>query len=645
MLRPRRDTQAPLRYRSTSPLRLLHNNKQLKRRRIDPKNVNRNDVDQALAVIAPASECTAELPTFISTELPQFEANYVENRAGQPQHSNLSELGFFKLFFSGLVIDILSKETNSYAEYQLQKPPLCLRENCHWIPTTSSEIRVYLGIHLYFGLYPLTVRNDCWRIHKLGQFMGYGRFKRIHRFFSLNDENAAPSPPNAPWFHRIQRISDLIRTACRDVYIPSSHIAIDEAMVAFKGRSKDTIKLKGKPIDTGYKIWCIGDHGYIWSWLFHSKSEGVETLERGQKTDWPRLRSAGQKHTESASLAPTFALVLRLAEQLPKQFKFCIYLDNLFLNLPVAQCLLSMGIYCMGTTRKKAAEFPLHLQSYFDNNNELLWDSTIAEVVDDNTLCFIWQDNKAVGAISTAHSLHRVEDKVQRTRKCPKINSENQRILRPVFDGQPFKELFIPKAIDDYNHHMKGVDQADQLRANFTCHRKQNYRTWVPLFYFLVDIACVNAYLLWKWSSTANSANAAQTHNGHRDFMKALCTQLLHSGNPIEEEQQEEHFDNNYEKEQSQSLPSMILNRHHKHIQQKLRGRCEWGKLHPLGCPRKRSSKRKFGTDITESAVNGASEAILGGSFTHYKCSKCQIWLCIKGDCWQQYHRSIKANS
>ena len=66
----------------------------------------------------------------------------------------------------------------------------------------------------------------------------------------------------------------------------------------------------------------------------------------------------------------------------------------------------------MGTTRKKADGFPSHLQSYFESNNKLLWDSTVAEVIDDNALCFIWQDNKAVGAISTAHSLYRSEDKI-----------------------------------------------------------------------------------------------------------------------------------------------------------------------------------------------------------------------------------------
>jgi hypothetical protein len=70
MQRPSRITQIPLRYRESSPLRLLHNNKRLKRCSIDPKNVDRNNVDQALAVIAPASECLDKPPILILTELP-----------------------------------------------------------------------------------------------------------------------------------------------------------------------------------------------------------------------------------------------------------------------------------------------------------------------------------------------------------------------------------------------------------------------------------------------------------------------------------------------------------------------------------------------------------------------------------------------
>ena len=79
MLRPRRDRTIPLRYRTSSPPSSQQANNQRKRRRIDPDEVDRNDVDQALAVIAAAPECTEEPPTFIPTELPHLNANYVEN--------------------------------------------------------------------------------------------------------------------------------------------------------------------------------------------------------------------------------------------------------------------------------------------------------------------------------------------------------------------------------------------------------------------------------------------------------------------------------------------------------------------------------------------------------------------------------------
>jgi hypothetical protein len=119
MIRPRRDTQIPLRYKQDSPLRSLRTNNPSKRRKIDPTTIDRNNVDLALAVVAPAPENSDKPPTLIATELPHFKANYVPNRRGEFQHTNLSEIGFFKLFFSDLVVEILSEETNIYAEFQL----------------------------------------------------------------------------------------------------------------------------------------------------------------------------------------------------------------------------------------------------------------------------------------------------------------------------------------------------------------------------------------------------------------------------------------------------------------------------------------------------------------------------------------------
>jgi hypothetical protein len=127
--------------------------------------------------------------------------------------------------------------------------------------------------------------------------------------------------------------------------------------------------------------------------------------------------------------------------------------------------------------------------------------------------------------------------------------------------------------------------------------------------------------------------------------MTALCQQLMDFGLKSKETEETKETKEIRKTEDSSSIPVRVLNRHHKHIQQKSCGRYEWGKLHPPGCPRKGlPKKRKFGTDITSATLNGVSEAILGGSRGYYKCSKCQVWLCIEGTCWQRYHHSIGVN-
>ena len=70
--------------------------------------------------------------------------------------------------------------------------------------------------------------------------------------------------------------------------------------------------------------------------------------------------------------------------------------------------------------------------------------------------------------------------------------------------------------IDVYNYYMKDVDQTNQLRTTFMCHHKQNYQTWWPLFFFLINVVHTNVYLLWKWS------NNVQNNDSHKDFISAL---------------------------------------------------------------------------------------------------------------------------
>jgi hypothetical protein len=69
---------------------------------------------------------------------------------------------------------------------------------------------------------------------------------------------------------------------------------------------------------------------------------------------------------------------------------------------------------------------------------------------------------------------HRIETEIVRNRKRPRSTATNSKIAQKSFKGSYRKELAIPLFIDDYNHYMRGVDQANQLRAAFTTNFVRN---------------------------------------------------------------------------------------------------------------------------------------------------------------------------
>ena len=103
--------------------------------------------------------------------------------------------------------------------------------------------------------------------------------------------------------------------------------------------------------------------------------------------------------------------------------------------------------------------------------------------------------------------------------------------------------------------------------------------------------------------------------------MSALYDQLLHSNDLKEEEKEKK----KKEEKQSHFQSTTVFQRYHIHIQVKQRSRCKWERRHSLGYTYKRSNKRKFETDVTELVINDVNKPILGGSLSHYRCSKCQI--------------------
>src|SRR5438034_11118494 len=119
-------------------------------------------------------------------------------------------------------------------------------------------------------------------------------------------------------------------------------------MIPYLGHTRHAIKAPHKPIKQGYKIWALGDLGYIFNWLWYSKARGTEGL--------------GSKSHQN-TMADTQALVISLAKSLsdPAQ-DYTLYLDNLFTNSTLAKALRQLDIGVIGTTQVKALGLPLTIR-------------------------------------------------------------------------------------------------------------------------------------------------------------------------------------------------------------------------------------------------------------------------------------------
>ena len=247
-----------------------------------------------------------------------------------------------------------------------------------WTPLSRGELLYWLGLLFYMANHIEVRRHDYWRdsTSLLTRWMGRNRWEQIHRFLTFNIQSVIDTPPEAPWFWKIEPIYSLVRGNCRAAIIPSSWLSIDECIVPYKGRSSHLVRLPGKPIPEGYKIWALGSYGgYILDWLIHSPMDGPKECLHKRKRLYHLpipLMPVG--------ISETFQVPVRLFERLHYLFphrKWVGFLDNLFLNIDVAHILMNLNVGVMGTTRKSSVGFPKQLQDIKDLNRTLLYGDTL----------------------------------------------------------------------------------------------------------------------------------------------------------------------------------------------------------------------------------------------------------------------------
>jgi Transposase IS4 len=513
----------------------------------------RNKPETALRPVA--VEPLPELDNGPLPELPEYIPSLeLRSLPSESIATGLSELETFKQQYTQEVVDIIVNATNSYADNARET----MDEFGHarpWEPVNSTDIWRYIGCLIYMGLHIEKRREEYWAdSHRLNGSLSLIRFEQIHRYFTLRDQSVDPRQEDESFAWPVDRVAAIIRRNFRTNWVPSSHTSIDVP----------------------------------------------QKVSQGPKT---------------VNLKPTFALVIGLATRLRKEHPnriFCLFLDNLFLNINISQALLALNICCIGTTQKNAIGFPKWFIRLKEHNRGLVWNSTLTAVVD-STLYMLWQDNNAVLIMTTAF---RPNDTVEKLQKRPSLTSTNAHIVRPVFGDLHFKVLRIPRAIDAYNHHMGGVDRNNQLRANLTVHRAFETRVWRPLHYYMLDTTLVNSFLIWR-GPTPNSDTEA-----HRKFQESVSKALRSTPYPSTTKRR---YGN------SIPTPNLAATAHNR-VQLKARKHCVWCKEHAEEWVPK--TRRVLGELVNEERIRKR----IRQSKSQWGCDSCNVCLCQIGTCWEQYH-------
>jgi len=352
------------------------------------------------------------------------------------------------------------------------------------------------------------------------------------------------------WFHKVKPLMDHFRKTSQSlIYTLGSILSIDEMMVRFSGRSRETHRMKNKPIRSGFKMFCLnGSDGYsvdstpdgrtptCGKEYDDSDSGKIVSMIRhivgviGRLKEKQKDRIATRKRvavTRKRKLSEMESGLPSLEDEDIVIDKHVIAMDNYFTLPGVIKLLRDLCIGIVGTARFRFGWPPKEIRDIDQsscNFNDFHW-----TVDKDGTLLGRWMDNALVFMVST---VHKIGENIKRPRRRPRINNNNRNHVNNIWGDKGKQDIYIPRIIDDYNHWMGGVDLADQRIAYYhpdlRCHR-----TWVPLFLQLLSMIRNNMYIVYHDYYSSSKKSSVMTH---KEFILAMIEHFLELSAKAEEE-------------------------------------------------------------------------------------------------------------
>ncbi|KAF8781800.1 PiggyBac transposable element-derived protein like [Argiope bruennichi] len=377
-----------------------------------------------------------------------------------------TEKDFFSQIFSEEILKHIVKQTNLYAsqiQTKRRSGHTASETTKNWEDIHAEELQAWIGMNIMMGIIVLPSLNNYWSSDPalgqqiISQVMTCKRFKKITETIHVNDNETA-LPRDNPYndkLHKVRPLIEHLNKKIAEAFKPSSVLAIDESIISFKGRSTIKEDMPLKPVKRGYKVWCLADSktGYIQKFDIYT----------GKAKDQIAMDTLGER------------VVLNLTGCL-KDTGSVVAFDNFFTTVKLMKMLNQRNIYALGTVRTNQKGLPAIMRKKVK-----LKRGEFQFKCKEDIAAIKWMDNKPVTILTTVNS-------PSATTTVPRKNK----------DGT-ITQVSCPIAIATYNKIMGGVDHFDQLRERYEIGRRSR-KWWHRILYFLIDLAIVNAFILWKVS-------------------------------------------------------------------------------------------------------------------------------------------------
>lgn len=189
------------------------------------------------------------------------------------------------------------------------------REDVNW---NVDDINLFLSSMLVMGLTPQPSIEDYFKQDQMGIFGSKWMQKRFteHKWSYMHSH----------LHFEPKQCIDILHSNSQNAWNLNQVLVVDEMIVPFTGRWKWIQYVKGKPHNTGLKIYCLADSNYyLWDfWLY----EGTDSLQSSKPDDIVLdfvHKSLKDGHKPHIIVADSYYGSLKLAEEIHKLKLGCLF--------------------------------------------------------------------------------------------------------------------------------------------------------------------------------------------------------------------------------------------------------------------------------------------------------------------------------